>query len=820
MRASQPCRQPIDCGAAADGHQKLKSNLRKLKQRLIDTDELIGLYKAAQEREVFLEQSILQERSARLAAQSQAAAASKAAAGSAAGCDEAQKQIVGPDSLVAELRHRLAKAEAQLQRQDNMADARGQACTMTSDSLRTDLTSAVSKGASVSSCNGGDCSSERSCTRPDDADAPSGVEPVSADEGIHLASQISQTALVEGCSQCAALRKELALARAAATAAKRECELIKAAQNAAPKFREKERGEMHALNATTDGGDPAAATNRAHGSDGNICRETHAASHMYVSLETLASESGRTEIMAECVPIECNESNTGSVGASGSHPPHSLEGSRLLDVAHDPSNTTSTHPAPCSLVPQIAHGPKQACHNAFVPEHITSVMQQGSVAQVVQLLQGELVRWLCPPCSLRSYDEGSAPLIFIDLCGYMAEALDEIHTVLSARAADWVAECLHRLAVAIVGVDRCLPLDQAGLQRAIILCHVFARCCQAKSDEKRVHALCIDLIRCRNYFEPALLAALSCGWPVPLRCISRTREPAYSAARESTYIVNFAAEVSPEVSHLLNGGCREPGMPLVAALMVKLHAECERQSGPRLAVARRSRKLLARNAGRLWTALADADDGAADSFEIQLVDQLLKGASPAVDNSGPSAGAHRRIAGKRSSVDRDRTADALANAVGKTLLSSRLAHVQPPPCAFECCCALEMLASDHDWVWVEQHLIRDKIIPLMHSVGGRATLLGLLGRLGMMGIGMQGTGSISWLRSEVSRFVHSAQSSTFEQASAISSLLEWLQPGEPSAEECEYLCNIRLWVCDNPAAWQTIDASLRNRYHETLALIE
>ena len=51
MRASQPCRQPIDCGAAADGHQKLKSNLRKLKQRLIDTDELIGLYKAAQERE-------------------------------------------------------------------------------------------------------------------------------------------------------------------------------------------------------------------------------------------------------------------------------------------------------------------------------------------------------------------------------------------------------------------------------------------------------------------------------------------------------------------------------------------------------------------------------------------------------------------------------------------------------------------------------------------------------------------------------------------------------------------------------------------------
>jgi hypothetical protein len=88
------------------GQPVLKVNLRKLKQRLIDTDELIGLYSTARSREDFLEQSVLLERRAKMAAEA-------AIAESESRCRTALKTVREREEDMAVLRQTVREREAE-----------------------------------------------------------------------------------------------------------------------------------------------------------------------------------------------------------------------------------------------------------------------------------------------------------------------------------------------------------------------------------------------------------------------------------------------------------------------------------------------------------------------------------------------------------------------------------------------------------------------------------------------------------------------------------------------------------------------------------
>ncbi|KOO24018.1 hypothetical protein Ctob_001583 [Chrysochromulina tobinii] len=88
------------------GQPVLKVNLRKLKQRLIDTDELIGLYSTARSREDFLEQSVLQERRAKMAAEA-------AIAESESRCRTALRTVREREEDMAVLRQTVCEREAE-----------------------------------------------------------------------------------------------------------------------------------------------------------------------------------------------------------------------------------------------------------------------------------------------------------------------------------------------------------------------------------------------------------------------------------------------------------------------------------------------------------------------------------------------------------------------------------------------------------------------------------------------------------------------------------------------------------------------------------
>ena len=88
------------------GQPVLKVNLRKLKQRLIDTDELIGLYSTARSREDSLEQSVLLERRAKMAAEA-------AIAESESRCRTALKTVREREEDMAVLRQTIREREAE-----------------------------------------------------------------------------------------------------------------------------------------------------------------------------------------------------------------------------------------------------------------------------------------------------------------------------------------------------------------------------------------------------------------------------------------------------------------------------------------------------------------------------------------------------------------------------------------------------------------------------------------------------------------------------------------------------------------------------------
>ena len=165
---------------------------------------------------------------------------------------------------------------------------------------------------------------------------------------------------------------------------------------------------------------------------------------------------------------------------------------------------------------------------------------------------------------------------------------------------------------------------------------------------------------------------------------------------------------------------------------------------------------------------------------------------------------------------------AVASAVGTVVATPRRPLPMPPPIAFECCAAVELLAAHRGWAWTVNMLIADKLLPLLHvddeQGGGRSALIRLLGRLGRLAPHSDEAG-VGWLRAQLRSFMaEGTRLSSAEQAGAVSSLLELLPPGEvPRAEEREALDAIGRWLSKQPPSWQTVSVAMRDRYHEAAA---
>ena len=196
------------------------------------------------------------------------------------------------------------------------------------------------------------------------------------------------------------------------------------------------------------------------------------------------------------------------------------------------------------------------------------------------------------------------------------------------------------------------------------------------------------------------------------------------------------------------------------------------------------------------------------------------------DIGGGSAGGSRAAAGRarggrgrqprshRSPVEA--TASALASAIGGGAPSTPR-RPRPPPSAFECCLALELIAAGKEWQWTVSTLIGEKLAPWLSEGGGRSALLRLLGRLGSLTPSAKDAGALG-LRAQLVHLLRQPHFGPAEKASAVSSLLEMLRAaGGRAYEEREALQLIDRWHRDEPASWGTIPLPLRDWYHDATA---
>jgi hypothetical protein len=189
---------------------------------------------------------------------------------------------------------------------------------------------------------------------------------------------------------------------------------------------------------------------------------------------------------------------------------------------------------------------------------------------------------------------------------------------------------------------------------------------------------------------------------------------------------------------------------------------------------------------------------------------------------GRDAGGSER-GGKRASgralpseeVAAHATALAIANAVGAAQ-PARPPSLRPPPSAFECCLALELLAASRGWAWTIDALIRRRLLPLLREGGGRSSLLRLLGKLGGLAPSTADP-DVIWLCGQLREHLESGQGrlTAAETASVVSSLLELL-PTTPelSTEAAETVGTIARWLSKEQVGWQGVPPALRDRYHE------
>ena len=167
-------------------------------------------------------------------------------------------------------------------------------------------------------------------------------------------------------------------------------------------------------------------------------------------------------------------------------------------------------------------GPSAAASTAILPDEMRTLVHC-NVNDALILLNGELVRWAYPECVLRTISGRSVVLPSIELSGVVSAALDELQRRLATRGREFGNEFVNRLQENIMG---CTGRNQYALQRGVLQCHLFARCCKARVDTKSLRMLTVQLSTRRDQpIEPCLLAALCCGWPAALHVAAKWEHP-------------------------------------------------------------------------------------------------------------------------------------------------------------------------------------------------------------------------------------------------------------------------------------------------------
>ena len=106
--------------------------------------------------------------------------------------------------------------------------------------------------------------------------------------------------------------------------------------------------------------------------------------------------------------------------------------------------------------------------------------------------------------------------VAIELSGAGTAALDAlVRRLIRTRPPDWVHDLISALAERIVGDGRGAPLDVDAMRTMVLRCQLHARLCRDRGERARVRVLGFEILRHRRYAEPALIAALCCGWPAP-----------------------------------------------------------------------------------------------------------------------------------------------------------------------------------------------------------------------------------------------------------------------------------------------------------------
>ena len=316
-------------------------------------------------------------------------------------------------------------------------------------------------------------------------------------------------------------------------------------------------------------------------------------------------------------------------------------------------------------------GPQPA---GVLPAGAAQIARAGSVSEVMQFLEGEMVRWAYSPCVLRHTTLRHPPLgVTIELPGCVAMALELLRDLLCERGDGFLEEWLCRVAVRIVGTGRAQPLSPYALQRAVLQCHLFGRCCRARAEEKRLRMLCFDLARYRRALEPVLVAALCCSWPAALYALHWEPHAEDDSAGPTPTATANDATPGAMVGTPLARPLARAGGPLMAVLALRIRGllkapEC---TGIQRSLLERAAWLLGQQGGNGWSALMwspsggggggggaahspgaihspDAAPGApllsarcndGDDYDDRLVIQCIRGALPTQDAPEADEGA-------------------------------------------------------------------------------------------------------------------------------------------------------------------------------------
>ena len=523
---------------------RLLRNAKKLKARLIDTATLLELYSQGKERERQLEHSIFEEREGRRLKEASAAK-------SAAQVDELRAKLHDRDTAITELRRRVAELEA--------IASRGQPPPTQQQQQGTTTTTATTVAMMLP---------------PPTPPQPAAVAPpLPLSAPAMVASQLC-------CAKCALVAREAAAARTEAQTARSEAQAAQAAAaaatealaNAERRWDDERREAAERPQPPPSVSGAAAAASEGDGDDDlDRCSHTDARSRRRIDAPVCTELATLPSIRS----MIARGHRGGGGGGAGS-----AEHEEVLDPV------------------------RKTTKRVMVPPKVVRVACAGSVADVVRLLDGPFLDWLCPTSVHADAADGVHPLAWasataMELSGAAEVAVDALVELVFERGREFVDGWLEALGAAIVrggggggGGGWCGDDDEGGgasLQRAVVLCHIFARTCRkiapqhygASGDPRRVRMIAFQLARGAHgapWRQPVLLAALCCAWPEAFdaprwdhRPALRSSAPPCSRAAAGTGGASraedggaaaAAAALPPELAPAL----AKPGAALVAAL--------------------------------------------------------------------------------------------------------------------------------------------------------------------------------------------------------------------------------------------------------------